>query len=151
MSGLSPAGEAFIEGFEQLSLVAYLDVKGVPTIGWGHTGPSVTLGMTCTMEQAEQWFMEDSQVAVNGVNGCIEMPCTQNQFDALVSLAFNIGIHNFESSTLVKRFNQDDVKGAAAEFPKWDHVTIDGVLTVVAGLQRRRLAEQALFLKPDAV
>lgn len=138
---LSTKGEQLIESFEQLRLAAYLDDKGVPTIGWGHTGPDVAMGMTCTAEQADAWKMHDLQTAINGVNHSIT-ECTQNQFDALVSFTYNVGVGAEAHSTMVRLMNAGDVADAAAEFPKWDH--INGVEN--AGLKRRRLAEQTLFL-----
>lgn len=142
MKQLSLNGDKFIENFEELRLVAYLDQRGRWTCGWGHTGADVIEGTTCTPEQAEDWFVEDTQNAVNGVNSSLRVDCTQNQFDALVSFTYNVGVGAEEHSTLIGLMNVGNVAGAAAEFPKWDH--IDGVEN--AGLKRRRLAEQKLFL-----
>lgn len=142
MKTLSTTGEAMIEGFEALRLVGYPDVKGVPTAGWGHTGHDVMIGTTYTREQCEDWFVADTQKAIDGVNTGLDAPCTQNQFDALVSFTYNVGVNAEAHSTMLKLMNAGNVAGAAAEFPKWDHV--DGVPN--AGLLRRRKAEQALFL-----
>lgn len=139
---LSSTGEDLIKSFEQLRLVAYLDQRGRWTCGWGHTGPDVVEGTTCTAEQAETWFQKDSLWAVKGANESLETNVSQNQFDALTSFVFNVGVGAEEHSTLARLINARDFTGAAQEFPKWDHV--DGVVN--AGLQRRRLAEQALFL-----
>lgn len=141
MSTLSSTGEDLIKGFEELRLVAYQDQKGVWTIAWGHTGPEVIEGLTCTAEQAEDWFLRDTQHAVNGVNASLTTNCTQNQFDALVSFTFNVGVGAEEHSTMLALVNERNFAGAAAEFPKWDH--INGIEN--AGLKRRRLAEQKLF------
>jgi lysozyme len=141
MNTLGSAGENLIKSFESLKLTAYPDQKGIPTIGWGHT-KGVALGHTCTPEQAETWFQEDTQEAVHGVDTSIQTNVTQNQFDALVSFTFNVGVGAEAHSTLAKLVNARDFAGAAAEFPKWDHV--NGVPN--AGLLRRRQAEQALFL-----
>lgn len=142
MNTLSSAGEELIKSFEQLRLTAYQDQRGVWTCGWGHTGPDVVEGTTCTEAQAEEWFLRDTDWAVNAVDASLTTNVNQNQFDALVSFTFNDGANAERHSTLVKLINERDFSGAAAEFPKWDH--IDGVVS--AGLQRRRLAEQALFL-----
>lgn len=142
MNTLSTTGEDLIESFEELRLTSYLDSKGVPTIGWGHTGPKIVLGMTCTRAQADAWLYEDCQVAALGVDSSLETNVTQNQFDALVSFAFNVGVSAEAHSTMMKLINARDFTGAAAEFPKWDHV--DKIPN--AGLLRRREAEQALFL-----
>jgi lysozyme len=142
MNTLGPAGENLIKSFETLKLVAYLDQRGRWTCGWGHTGPDVVEGTTCTPEQAEDWFQQDTQAAVNGVNESIQTNVTQNQFDALVSFTFNVGVGAEGHSTMAKLINARNFAGAATQFPLWDHV--DGVPN--AGLLRRRQAEQALFL-----
>jgi lysozyme len=138
---LGQAGESLIKSFEQLCLEAYLDGGGVPTIGWGHT-KGVRLGDTCTTAQAEVWFQEDVGWAVAGVNASLKVFCTQYQFDALVSFTYNVGASAEAHSTLIRLMNAGDLRGAAAEFPKWDR---DGGVEV-PGLKRRRLAEQALFM-----
>jgi lysozyme len=71
------------ESFEGCRLEAYLDSVGVPTIGYGHTH-GVTLGMTCTQEQAEQWLQQDIQVAAQAVSRMVTVTLTQPEFDALV-------------------------------------------------------------------
>lgn len=141
MNTLGSAGEDLIKDFEEFRSKAYPDSGGVPTIGWGHT-KGVALGDTCTPEQAEIWFQEDTQAAVHGVDASLTTNVNQNQFDALTSFTFNVGVGAEAHSTLVKFVNARDFTSAAAEFPKWDYVK--GVKN--AGLLRRRLAEQALFL-----
>jgi lysozyme len=140
MNTLGSAGEALIKSFESLALKAYQDQRGVWTCGWGHTA-GVTADTTCTPQLAEAWFLGDTQTAVNGVDASITTNVTQNQFDALVSFTYNVGIGAEAHSTMAKLINERDFAGASAEFPKWDHV--DGVPD--AGLLRRRLAEQSLF------
>jgi lysozyme len=139
---LGTNGTGLIHSFETCRLVAYPDQGGVATIGWGHVA-GVSLGDTCTQAQADAWFVQDAQVAVDAVNKDVPGSVTQNQFDALCSLCFNIGAGAFAGSTLVKRLNAGDVAGAAAQFPAWNHV--NGAVN--AGLTRRRAAEQALFLQ----
>jgi lysozyme len=142
MNTLSSTGEDLIKSFETLKLIAYLDQRGRWTCGWGHTGPDVVQGTTCTPEQAETWFQEDTQAAVHGVDASIQTNVTQNQFDALVSFTFNVGVGAEGHSTMAKLINARNFTAAVAEFLKWDHV--DGAPN--AGLLRRREAEQALFL-----
>lgn len=139
---LGAAGSKLIQSFETLRLVAYQDQRGRWTIGWGHTGPGVVAGLTCTAEQADAWFLEDTGAAVRANNAVLDVACTQNQFDALVSFTFNVGVNAEAHSTMLQLLNAGNVDAAAAEFPKWDHV--EGVPN--AGLRRRRVAEQALFL-----
>jgi lysozyme len=141
MNTLSSTGEGLIKEFEELRLTAYQDQKGVWTCGWGHTGLDVVEGTTCTPEQAEEWFLQDTQAAVHGVDTSITTNVSQNQFDALVSFTFNVGVGHEAHSTMARLINARNFTAAAAEFPKWDHV--NGVEN--AGLKRRRLAEQALF------
>lgn len=143
MNTLGSAGERLIKSFEELRLVAYRNFPHEPwTCGWGHTGPDVVEGTTCTESQAEEWFLQDTQAAVDGVDTSLTTNVSQNQFDAMTSFTFNVGVGAEAHSTLVKLVNARDFAGAAAEFPKWDHV--NGVPS--AGLLRRRQAEQALFL-----
>jgi lysozyme len=139
---LGAAGETLIKNFEWLSLAAYRDQRGIWTCGWGHCA-GVTSLTVCTPDQAEQWFLEDTQTAVNWLNRDIQVDLTQNQFDALVSFTFNVGVTAEGHSTMAALINKGDLASAALEFPKWNHV--DGV--VDQGLTRRRLAEQTLFLQ----
>jgi lysozyme len=140
----SKKGIQLTEGFEGCRLTSYQDTGGVWTIGYGHThlvGP----GMTCTQEQAEIWLRTDMAVAETGVQALVKIPLTQGEYDALVDFAFNCGVGNLRVSTLLKLVNTGDFAHAAAEFEKWDHVNSQ----VVAGLLRRRLAEEAEFKTPD--
>ncbi|MBH2686523.1 lysozyme [Serratia ureilytica] len=140
----SNSGRTFIKGFESLELKAYPDpgTGGKPwTIGWGHT-KGVKPGDRITLEQAEAFFSEDLAVFELTVNSSIKRAVTQNQFDAMVSLAFNIGGPNFAQSTLVKKFNIGDMQGAAAEFPKWRN----SAGKVMPGLVKRRAEEREMFL-----
>ena len=137
----SQSGEALTEQFEGVKLTAYLDSRGIPTIGYGHTR-GVSLGDTCTQEQADTWLMEDIQTAAADVNRLVTVTLTQSEFDALTDFCFNAGGGNFESSTMLKLLNASDYSGAAAQFERWDYA--GGVQ--VAGLLRRRQAEEAEFL-----
>jgi len=140
----SANGREFIKGFESLRLKAYPDpgTGGKPwTIGWGHT-KGVKQGDRITQEQAEQFLSDDLAVFELTVNSAIKRPMMQNQFDAMVSLAFNIGGSAFAGSTLVKKFNVGDAKGVADEFPKWKN----SGGKVVPGLVKRRAAEREVFL-----
>jgi lysozyme len=142
MNTLGSAGESLIKSFESLRLTAYQDQRGVWTCGWGHAGADVAEGTTCTPEQAEEWFQADTQAAVHGVDLSLTTNVNQNQFDALTSFTFNVGVGAEAHSTLIRLVNARDFAGASAQFLVWDHV--DGAPN--AGLLRRRQAEQALFL-----
>ncbi|WP_129543384.1 lysozyme [Serratia sp. 1D1416] len=137
-------GRSFIKGFESLELKAYPDpgTGGSPwTVGWGHTH-GVKPDDEITQQQAEQFLSDDLAVFELTVSSAIKFPMTQNQFDAMVSLAFNIGGSAFAGSTLVKKFNAGDVQGAADEFPKWRN----SAGKVMPGLVKRRAAEREMFL-----
>lgn len=142
---LGPQGTALIQSYEQCRLAAYLPTAhDVPTIGYGHTR-GVAMGDTCTQEQADAWFLEDVAWAEDCVNRSVGALLSQQEFDACVSLCFNIGCRAFSGSTLVKLLNADDFEGAAKQFPVWNkqnHVEL-------AGLTRRRTAEAELFEKPE--
>jgi lysozyme len=136
----SEDGLHLTEQFEGCKLDAYQDSVGVATIGYGHTR-NVTMGMTCTQEQAEQWLQEDIQSAADAVNRLVTVELTQQEFDALVDFTFNLGAGNLQSSTLLRLLNSGDYAGAAGEFDKWDRAGGQ----VLAGLLRRRQAEADMF------
>ena len=138
---LGPKGRALIQSFESLRLQAYQDQRGIWTIGWGHT-LGVVPYQTCSVSDADDWFTQDTQTAVNAVNSTTDVPLTQEQFDALVSFTFNVGQGAEAHSTLLSYVNQHRFAEAADQFLVWDHIA--GVPN--AGLLRRRQAELALFL-----
>lgn len=141
----SATGARLTESFEGCKLVAYQDQVGVWTIGYGHTR-GVAEGMTCTQEQAEAWLMEDAQEAADAVNRLVQVQLTQSEFDALVDFTFNLGAGALEGSTLLRLLNAGDFAGAAEQFERWDHAGGQ----VVAGLLRRRQAEETEFTTPQA-
>lgn len=133
-----------IKHFEGLRNSMYADSIGIPTIGYGHvikTGEEYLMTKTLSNEEADQLLQSDLVQFENRVSGAVKVSLTQNQFDALVSFSFNVGIGNLRSSTLLKKLNAGDYKGAQAEFSRWNKA--DG--QVYAGLTRRRQAEANLF------
>ncbi len=138
----SKTGLALTERFEGCRLESYQDQGGVWTIGYGHTGPDVHEGMTCTQQQAMAWLILDTHSAVQTVNDLVQIQLNQAEFDACCDFVFNLGAGAFARSTLLRLLNADDIQGAADQFELWDHC--DG--QVVAGLLRRRLAERKEFL-----
>lgn len=135
---------------EGLRLKAYRCPAGVPTIGWGHTGPDVVLGVTVwTKEQADMALLVDITERASAVRSkCTQMP-TANQLGAMVSLAYNVGIEGFAKSTVLKRHNAADWQAASRAFGLWNKARVDGVLKELAGLTARRAAEAALYLMPE--
>lgn len=125
-------------------LQAYKDSAGIATIGWGHTR-GVSMGMSCTADQALQWLDQDLDDAEFCVDSVVKVTLTDPEFDALVSLVFNIGVDAFKSSTLLRLLNAGDYAGAAAQFAEWNKVTVNGQKQVSAGLTNRRTSEAALF------
>lgn len=131
----------FLKQFEKFRPTAYLPTKKDKwTIGWGHTS-GVKEGDTCTTEQAMTWLHDDIATAVAAIHAHCTADLTQPQFDALVSLVFNIGTGAFEESTLLRKLNDRDYGGAAAEFPRWDKQAG----AVLNGLLARREAERKHF------
>lgn len=141
MRKVNKAGLDLIKSFEGLELKAYQDSVGVWTIGYGHT-EGVKRGDVITRVEAERIFEEDINKFAASVESLIHHAVTENQFAALVSLAFNVGIGNFTKSTLLKMVNSGHPQAAAEQFLVWNRAGGQ----VLNGLTRRRKAERALFL-----
>lgn len=142
---LSQVGLDLIKSFEGLRLEPYYCSSHVLTIGYGSTGPHVKEGMKITEQQAEDLLRKDVARFEDGVTRLINIPLNQNQFDALVSFAFNCGVGALEESTLRRRLNggEDPNTVAKEELKRW---TNGGL----AGLVRRRQAETDLFCRGGA-
>jgi len=144
---VSPQGVDLICGFEGLELKAYDDGVGVCTIGYGTTiyphGKAVQYGDTCTIEQAKNYMQHDLRRFEQAVSSAVNVPLNQNQFDALVSLSYNIGIGAFKNSTLLKLLNTSDYHAASHQFDVW----IKAGDKTVQGLVNRRAVEKTLFLE----
>jgi len=127
------------------SFAAYPDpgTGGDPwTIGWGSTGPDIKEGTVWTQKQCDDRFGEHlSQFAAKVGKLLGTAPTTQNQFDAMVGFAYNVGVGNLSASTLLKKHKAGDYQGAAAEFAKWNKAAG----RVLPGLTRRRAAEARLY------
>jgi lysozyme len=142
---INDAGLNLIKSFEGLRLDAYQDVAGIWTIGYGHIR-GVSEGMTITEEQASQFLQQDlvdTETAVNSMTSAV--PTTNNQYAAMVSLCFNIGRGNFQSSSVLRFHRERDYTSAADAFLLWDKSHVNGQLEEVPGLLRRRQAEKALY------
>ena len=137
----SDQGLALTKSFEGLRLEAYQDCAGNWTIGYGHAGPMVLPGQSISEAEAAKLLHADLAKAVACVNHAVQAVISQGQFDAMVDFCFNAGRGNFAQSTLLRKVNSGDLRGAAAQFALWVHAGGE----VVAGLVRRRKAEAALF------
>jgi len=142
---VSREGRSLIKTMEGNVLHAYQDCVGIWTIGVGHTAaagdPKPAPGMRISDTESDQILARDLTKFEIGVMKLLKRQPTQAQFDAMVSLAFNIGPGAFAKSSVVSRFNRGDFDGAAAAFLMWNKA--GG--RVVAGLDRRRRAEMKLF------
>lgn len=140
---ISEKGVSLIKNFEGCRLEGYKCPAGIPTIGYGHTGSEVRVGMKITQAEADKLLKNDLIVHCNNVSKLVKVPLNQNQFDALVSFEYNIGYGAFSKSTLLKMLNQKNYKEAAEQFLRWKYAGGK----VLAGLERRRKAEKELFLQ----
>lgn len=147
---ISDEGLRLIKSFEGFhtaqpdgSCVAYLCPAKVPTIGYGCT-EGVTLGMRWTAEEVEAGLRREIAKHEAHVNRLVTVEISQNEFDAMVSLCYNIGAGALGNSTVLKRLNKGDRSGAAQAFAMWNKAGGK----VLPGLVSRRSREAALFLKP---
>lgn len=139
-----------VKRWEGLKLTAYPDPgsrDGTPwTIGYGHTSDGfmkVHKGLKITMKQAEEALVHDLGETAAEIERLVKVPLTENQFGALVSFAFNVGVGAFAKSTLLRRLNAGDYGAVPAQLARWNKN--DG--KVMAGLTNRRAAEAGLWAK----
>lgn len=141
----SKHGITLIEGREGIRLKVYRDSKGLPTVGVGHLvvpADGLKVGDKITQDQCDTFLANDLKTAENAVNKAVNVPLTQNQFDALVSFTVNIGASGFRGSAVVAKLNAKDYNGAAEALMHWvKPVEITG----------RRKTEQKQFLTPDPI
>jgi len=140
-----------LEGFKAKP---YPDSGGKMTVGYGHLivkGDGVSTGDIIDQVKATELLVRDVQKAVDCVNGCVTSTINQNQFDALVVFAYNVGSHALQNSTLLRKLNFKDFQEASNQFLVWDKVRANGMFIEVNGLKNRRLAEQKLFNTPVGV
>lgn len=144
---LNNSGYLLITEFEGFSAKPYLCSAKIPTIGYGNTyypdGKRVTmLDKEVTRMQAFEMFKHIADKFASTVSKLVKTPLNQNQFNALVSLAYNIGTGNFASSTLLKKVNiNHNDRSIELEFKKWNKVN----KKEVAGLTRRRNYEANIY------
>lgn len=115
---ISENGINLIKHFEGCRLVVYNDAIGLPTVGYGHR-TNLAVGTRITQSVADAVLKRDLEKFCAGVQDMISVPVTQNQFDALVSFAFNVGLGNLKKSQLLRSLNAGDIEGAAGQFGRW--------------------------------
>ena len=142
MAKVSEQGLALLRSMEGLSLDAYPDGDGW-SIGYGHHGLDVYPGMQITQQRADQLLKNDLERFEVGVEQLLRVPAEPEEFDAMVALAYNIGLNAFTESTLLAMHNIGHHAGAVEEFKKWNKSGD----TVLPGLVKRREREAAMYRK----
>ena len=139
----SVAGRRLIQDFEGFHSTRYLCPAGLPTIGHGHVLRKNEVFTRITLRDGEALLVRDLEAVEGALESLVTAPLTQNQFDALASLIYNIGSGNFARSTLLKRLNEGRYAEAAEQFGRW----VKSGDKTLPGLVKRRAAEMQLFLK----
>jgi lysozyme len=139
---LSASALVSIAAWEGYRGNAYRDIVGVPTIGFGTT-KGVKIGDTIDPVRALQRKMDDVQKFEGALKTCVKVPLHQHEYDAFLSLAYNIGPGAFCGSTLVRKLNAQDYEGACREILRWNRAGGQ----VVQGLANRREAEFKTCMK----
>lgn len=141
---ISSHADTLVAGFEGCVLIAYQDGNKVWTNGFGNTHGVTKDTPPITREQAIADLQRNLLGAENDILRDVLVPLNQNEFDALSSFDYNIGEGHLKGSTTLRRLNDEDRQGAADAMLAWDKV--QGKPS--RGLDKRRYAERALFLKP---
>ena len=142
LSGALLVSSAVNEGYRG---EAYKDAVGVPTVGYGET-KGVTMKSKTTPDRALVQLLSSANKHADDIRQCINVPLYQHEFDAYVSLAYNIGAKNFCRSTLVKKLNAKDYPGACSEIRRWNKAGGK----VLTGLSKRREQEYRLCMGEGA-
>lgn len=146
MRQINKEGLDLIKQWEGLRLEAYLCPAGVWTIGYGHT-ETAKKGMKISQAEADRLLVYDLSRFIQGVEESLDVTVNDNQFAALVSFAFNVGVGAFKKSTLLKKLNAGDFSSVPSELARWNKVGGK----VSAGLANRRAAEAGLWVKGSFV
>lgn len=139
---INQEGLALIKRWEGLKLEAYLDLGGIWTIGYGHTA-TARQGMAIDEAEAERLLRQDLAIFEAAVLDAVTVPLTENQFAALVSWTYNVGVAAMGRSSLIKRLNKGEYNAVPAELAKWNKVRGKAV----PGLANRRAAEGGLWAR----
>ena len=141
---ISEEGKELLKKFEGCKLEAYQDSVGVWTIGYGHT-KGVYKGMTISQDDAEEMLEEEMEEYEGYIEEYVEVPLSQNEFDALVCWVYNLGPTNLRNSTLLMVLNQSKFDEVPEQIKRWNKAGGE----VLKGLVRRREAEALLFEGKD--
>ena len=141
---ISEEGIELLKKFEGCKLEAYQDSVGVWTIGYGHT-KGVYKGMTISQDDAEEMLEEEMKEYEGYIEEYVEVPLSQNEFDALVCWVYNLGPTNLRNSTLLMVLNQSKFDEVPEQIKRWNKAGGE----VLKGLVRRREAEALLFEGKD--
>jgi lysozyme len=144
---ISPDLIEFVKGWERLKLRSSEDplVPGVFDVGYGHVIHRSQHPMTITREQAHDWLVTVLEDIDGQVRQIVTVPTLDNEREALVSFAYNVGVNALGQSTLLALLNSGDYEGAAGQFGRWNKAGVRMIL----GLAKRRRAEQAMFKHGD--
>lgn len=107
------------DGLEGVRYQPYRDVVGVWTVCWGHTGKDIILGKTYTKAECQALLDKDLNIVARQINPYINAPIPETMRGALYSFAYNVGAGNFKTSTLLRKINQGDSKGACEQLRRW--------------------------------
>lgn len=132
---------AMLPKFEGVEYEPYYDPVGILTVCYGHTGPDVKKGVRYSEEQCQRILKNDIERHAEALD-CIKTPLTEHQKVAFVSFAFNVGKTKFCNSTLVKKANKGDLKGACKELDRWVYGNQNGKMVKLPGLIKRRAQER---------
>lgn len=144
---ISAAGLEALKMREGFRSAVYLDTAGKETIGYGHLLRAwENFDGGITEAQAAALLADDVAQAEDAVAALVIVPITQDQFDSLVSFAFNVGVSAFRNSTLLGLLNSGNYDGAREQFARWVYVTRAGERVADAGLKNRRLSEMIQFV-----
>ena len=146
---LDQAGIDAIKKHESFRAYPYKDIARKWTIGWGHLiKPGESFPRDISIEEADKILFKDAQIAMNDVNRLVKVPINQNQFNSLVSFAFNLGGGALAKSTLLREINAGDFSNVEQNFAAWNKYRPYPGSPLVAskGLTRRRKQEAAVFL-----
>ena len=142
--------EEFLLGWEEERLTPYRDAGGLWTVGVGHLmQPGDDTTQAITHDEAMALFQTEVMDTQARVAPLVTWPIEQHHADAICAFAFNVGIGAFAGSTMRRCINAGDLNAAAAEFERWSKARVNGVLTVVPGLLKRRMAERQIFVAGD--